>query len=353
MTQKKLGFNEWFQAQLEDLPEGLVVARVIAVHKGECEVSDGETTAPAKMTGNLRHRAKSRMDYPTVGDWVLVKHFAEEAFDFGLIQSVLQRKTALRRKTAGRTVRHQLIAANIDTAFLMQALGPGFSLPRIERYLVMANESGIDPIILLSKRDLLNPEELKTVLFALQERIPNTPVYAFSNLSKEGLKEVQNLFLAGKTHCVVGTSGVGKTSLLNTMLDEDEERFTLPVREKDGKGVHSTTWRELIVLENGALVVDTPGMRELGHLDAEEGIQETFDDISALAMHCRFNDCAHVNTPGCAVLEAVECGEIPATRYQNFIRLMEESAILSQAVLDQKGKNKALRRFHKSMKNKG
>lgn len=347
MTLEEFGFSPWFRDQLDsDNTDDLTVARVTAVHKGECEVSDGESTHPAKTTGRLRHQAKSKLDYPTVGDWVLVKNFDHE--DFGTIHAVLKRQSELKRKTAGRTSRYQLIAANIDMAFIMQTLGPGYNLQRLERYLVMVNESGIEPIVLLSKSDLLSDFELEETVAEVHARMPKARILAFSNTDRKGLEEVEGLFLSGHTHCIIGSSGVGKTTLLNNLLGEEGDLFTLPVREKDGKGLHSTTWRELITLDNGAHVVDTPGMRELGNLDVNEGIDETFDDISALAAHCKFNDCSHVGTLGCAVLEAVEQGDLPSARYNNYIRLMKEAAFHDQSVLEKRDQDKKLSRFYRS-----
>jgi len=350
MTIEEFGFSPWFRDQLDpDHADGLVIARVTAVHKGECEISDGEATHPAKTTGRLRHRAKSKLDYPTVGDWVLVKNFGQKGF--GTIHAILKRQSELKRKTAGRTTRYQLIAANIDTAFIMQTLGPGYNLPRLERYLVMVNESGIEPVILLSKSDLLPPEQLAVKIAEVEERIPDVRLHAFSNVSKEGLEEAMELFRPGETYCVIGPSGAGKTSLLNNLLGDEDYLFTLPVRDKDGKGLHSTTWRELITLGNGALVVDTPGMRELGNMDANEGIGETFDDISALAVRCKFNDCSHVGTLGCAVIKAVEAGELSEARYNNFVRLMKEAAFHEQSAFEKRDQDRKLGRFYRSMQN--
>lgn len=346
MTLEEFGFNAGFAEQLD--PESdLTVARVTAVHKGECEVSNAKETRSAKMTGRLRHQARSKLDYPTVGDWVLVKNFDDE--NFGRIHKVLERQTVLRRKAAGRTTRVQLFAANIDTAFVMQTLGPGFNVQRLERFLVMINEGGIQPVVLLSKLDLLEPEELNQKLTDIKTRIPNVPVYAFSNTEGTGLDEVMALFEPARTYCILGTSGVGKTTLLNNLLGEEDYLFTLPVREKDGKGIHSTTWRELITIENGAHVIDTPGVRELGNMDVSEGINETFDDITALAGNCKFRDCSHVGTKGCAVIEAVERGEISQARYNNYVRLMTEAAELEQTQLNKRDQDRKLSRFHRSM----
>ncbi|WP_372806294.1 ribosome small subunit-dependent GTPase A [Pontiella sp.] len=347
MTLEEFGYSEWFAAQIDPETEsGQTVARVTAIHKGECEVSDGEETHAAKMTGRMRHQATSKLDYPTVGDWVLVKDFEGEGF--GRIVRVLDRQSELKRKSSGRTTRHQLIAANIDVAFIMQTLGPGYNLKRLERYLVMVNESGIEPVVLLSKSDLLKPEELAVKIAEVEERMPGIRVFTFSNVDRDGLDEVMALFEPKKTYCVIGTSGVGKTSLLNNLLGEEDYLFTLPVRDKDGKGLHSTTWRELITLDNGAHVVDTPGMRELGNLDVNEGIDETFDDILALSAQCKFNDCSHVLTKGCAVIAAVERGQIAEARYNNYVRLMKEAAFHEQSALEKRDHDKKLSRFYRS-----
>jgi ribosome biogenesis GTPase len=348
MTLEEFGYSNWFADQIDPETEGgLTVARVTAIHKGECEVSDGEETRTAKMTGRMRHRAKSKLDYPTVGDWVLVKDFDDD--DFGSIQRVLSRQSELKRKSAGRTTRFQLIASNIDTAFIMQTLGPGFNLKRLERYLVMVNESGIEPVVLLSKTDLLTPEERAVKMSKVEERLGDVRIFAFSNTVQDGLPEVMDLFVPGETYCIIGTSGVGKTTLLNNLLGEEDALFTLPVRESDGKGLHSTTWRELITLDNGAHVIDTPGMRELGNMDVDEGIGETFDDILELAAQCKFNDCAHFNTKGCAVTAAVESGELSEARYNNYIRLMKEAAFHEQSALEKREQDRKLGRFYRSV----
>jgi ribosome biogenesis GTPase / thiamine phosphate phosphatase len=347
MGLEALGYNAWFAKQV-DPEEGLTVARVTAVHKGESEVCDGEETRSARMTGRMRHQARTKVDYPTVGDWVLVKHFEDEEQD-GRIERILERQSALLRKTAGRRTIEQLIAANIDVAFIMQTLGKGFNLRRIERYLVMVNDSGIKPVVLLSKSDLVPAEETTEKVAEVAALMPGVEIYPFSNETEEGLEAVEALFEPQHTYCLIGTSGVGKTTLLNKLLGEEDFLFTLPVREKDGKGVHSTTWRELITLDNGALVIDTPGMRELGNLNTGDGITETFDDIATLAAGCQFTDCSHVNTKGCAVMTAVEAGEVVESRYQNFVRLEAEKRQQTRDAREKKVSDQAANRFHRSM----
>ena len=339
MTLEQFGFTPWFQEQAEAFAsKGWKPARITAVHKGWCDISDGDETRPAKTTGKLRRAARETNNYLTVGDWVLATSF--DAGDFAMIQMVLERQNTLRRKTAGKEVSHQLIAANINTACVVHTLDKGYNLPKLERYLSIVNESGIEPVVLLTKKDLLPAKELKARLAEVETRLPNVPVYAFSNTSGSGLKKVQKLFEPAKTYCLLGASGVGKTSLINSLLGEEDLYFTLPVRESDGKGIHTTTWRELIVLDNGALVIDTPGMRELGHLDTGAGIKDTFDELTALASQCRFRDCAHTKTKGCAIEAAVEAGTIDKARYENFIRMRQETAANERALRQQKWKNK-------------
>jgi ribosome biogenesis GTPase len=331
MTLEEFGFSSWFQDQIDSpLKEGWTVARVTAIHKGWSDICDGETTRPAKSTGKLRREARGSNDYLTVGDWVLCKDF--ETGDFAMIHSVLKRKTELKRKTVGRESSYQLIAANIDTAFVVHTLDKGYNLRKLERYLSIVHDSGIQPVVLMTKKDLLSRADLRDRMKEVQDRLPGTPVYALSNTTGSGLKKAKKLLHAGETYCLLGASGVGKTSFINSLLGKEDEYFTLPVREKDGKGIHSTTWRELIVLNNGALMIDTPGMRELGHLDTAAGIDETFDDIVAIEENCKFRDCAHVNnTKGCAIIAAVEAGEISKERYENFTRMRAESAAAAEA----------------------
>lgn len=340
-----LGWSSYFSDQIISDENSMQPARVIAIHKGECDVSDGSIIRPSKMTGRLRHQAKSKIDYPTVGDWVLVKSFNKG--EFGSIHRVLNRSSALIRKSSGRSINKQLIAANIDVAFIVQSLGPMFNFNRLERYLVMVNESNIKPVIILTKTDLLNPEEVEQKRNEVTCRIPEVKIVMLSNRTKQGINFVQDLFKKRLTYCVVGLSGVGKTTLLNELLGRDLLP-TLPVRETDGKGLHTTTRRELITLENGSHIIDTPGMRELGNLDANSGIKETYNDINNTAESCLYNDCDHLKSEGCAVIKSLESGDLSKERYEHYLKLIKESYVSSNRKSERIEKEKKNSRFHGS-----
>jgi len=291
--------------------------------------------------------AESKLDFPTVGDWVFVQYFDDETF--AIIQEIFPRKTVLKRKVSGKQTDFQLIAANIDTAFIMQSLDDNYNLRRLERYLTMINEGKIQPVILFSKCDLLEKEAIEKIIEGAKKVITNYEPIVFSSENGVGLDKVREVIQPGKTYCLLGSSGVGKTTLLNKLLGRDILR-TNTIREKDSKGKHTTSRRELILLENdGGIIIDTPGMRELGNFDINEGIQETFDDIESLASQCKFNDCTHTNEPGCAILTAVEDGEINEKRYENFIKLRKETAYYERSYLEKRKRDKEFGKMVKSV----
>jgi ribosome biogenesis GTPase len=241
-----------------------------------------------------------------------------------------------------------LIAANIDEAFIIQSMDENFNLRRLERYLVMINESNIRPIVLLSKSDLLTSEEVVSRIGEIQKIMPRLYVQPFSNENDSGLKNVKDLLNPGLTYCLLGSSGVGKTTLLNNLIGESIFK-TITVREKDSKGRHATAYRQLIKLDCGAMVVDTPGMRELGNFSVETGIDETFTEITELSEKCQFNDCTHVNEKGCAVLNAVEADQLSEKRYQNYIRINKESIFNEMSYLEKRQKDKQFGKFCKTV----
>jgi len=346
-TLHTIGFDDWFQAQADSvLKAPCDIARVVAAHRESYTLSNGVTEVPAEVTGRLMFSAESPLDYPAVGDWVCVQYVDDAAS--AIIDAVLPRKTVLKRKTPGKKVEFQLIAGNIDTGLIVQALDNNYNLRRLERYLVMIHDARILPVVLLSKSDLLSPEQVASKVDDIHDLMPDVQVVAFSNKDKTGVGAVRGLLKPQQTYCMLGSSGVGKTTLLNALLGYD--RFvTRTIRDKDGKGRHTTTGRQLIQLPGGALLIDTPGMRELGNIAVENGIAQTFSEITTLAGQCRYADCSHTLEHGCAILAALDAGEIPVQRYESFMKLARESAFHEMSFLEKKQKDRAFGKMVKTV----
>jgi ribosome biogenesis GTPase len=347
MKIEQLGFNKWFLDRID--PTKLIdhqIARVITVNKDSYTINNGEGDVSAEITGKLMFSADSPLDYPATGDWVIAQYYDKKSF--AIISEIVPRKTVLKRKTSGKKIEFQLIAANIDTGLIVQSLDNNYNLRRLERYLVMINESDIQPIVLLSKSDLLPDNEVGKKVTEINALIPDIRVVPFSNKDNARLKLVKELLIPWKTYCLLGSSGVGKTTLINNLLDEVRLK-THSVREKDGKGRHITTRRQLINLKNGSMIIDTPGMRELGNFAVDTGIHSTFDDIAELSNQCRYNDCSHTQEQGCSILAALKDGIISQERYQNFVKLKKESAFYEMSFFEKKRKDKKFGKFVKSV----
>ena len=344
---EKLGFGKWFQDRVDPVDlNGFDIARVVAVHKDSYVINKGENDVFAELIGKMVFGATSPIDYPAVGDWVCATFHDKNTFS--IIHGVLPRKSLLKRKTPGKKVDFQLIAANIDVALIVQSLDADFNIRRLERYLVMAKDSHIAPVVLLSKSDLLASEEIAGKVSEIHKTMPGLHVLSFSNGNESSLKNVRDILAPRQTYCLLGSSGVGKTTLLNNLVGESIFA-TKAVREKDGKGRHTTTNRQLIILDCEAMLIDTPGMRELGNFSVEIGIDETFAEIKALSEQCQFNDCTHTNEKGCAVLTAVKDGKVSEDRYRNYMKIRKESAYLEMSYLEKKQKDRQFGKMCKTI----
>ncbi len=347
MKLSDLGFDQWFQSQVSDLrQEGRDIARISAVDRGAYLIRNQTKEVPAELAGKFYFQLESSTDLPCVGDWVAVQYHNNDTE--AIIYEVFPRKTFLRRKFAGEKVDFQMIAANIDVAFIVQSCHFDFNVRRMDRYLVMAADGGVEPIVVLTKTDLIVPEELEQKLATITSSTITARVLALSNITGLGFDEFQQVLVSGRTYCLLGSSGVGKTTLLNRLLGQDA--FDTKVVSGTGEGIHTTTRRQLIVLNQGAMLIDTPGMRELGLLGVSEGVNQGFEDIVQLALNCRYSNCSHTQEPGCAVRAAVTSGVLTEDRYSSYVKLKKESEYHELSYLDKRKKDRTFGRFIKSAK---
>ena len=299
----------------------------------------------AVVTGNLRYSANSREDFPAVGDWVAL---ITNNDDFIVIHSVLPRLSILARRAVGRFAEKQIIATNIDLAFIVQAVDRDFNINRIERYLTICNSSMIKAVIILNKIDLISTDELKVLIGSMRERITQAPIIPMSNVSREGIEVLDQYLQRGRTFCLLGSSGVGKSSLINNVVGK-EIMATGEISISVGRGKHITSHRELLVTEKGILI-DNPGMREIGIADASGGIESTFDSIAELSKSCRFKDCTHTTEIDCAVRVAVESGELDTSSHHNYLKMEREKDYFESSIVERRKKDKALGKMIKDHK---
>jgi ribosome biogenesis GTPase / thiamine phosphate phosphatase len=310
------------------------VARVLTVQKNSYSISDGKTEFLAHLSGRFLNEVVDQLDFPSVGDWVEVQKLPEEKK--AVIKRVLPRKSRFIRQAAGNRTDAQVVAANIDTVFIVNSLNHDLNVRRIERYMLLAYESGATPIVLLTKKDQVTEEAVDRAISIVGEVAIGVPILAISSLNGDGIEEFLAQLSNGRTGALLGSSGVGKSTLVNALFGEEVQE-TKDIREDDSKGRHTTTHREMFMLPNGSMLIDTPGMREIQLWDGESGVESTFQDIEAFEKDCRFVDCGHKSEPGCRVQEALENGELSEERYKSYIKLQREIAF-EKRKQDQKAK---------------
>lgn len=348
---EKYGYSDFFQKQVKEFNisnTDLIPARVIEVQKEQYKLISEYGESSGKLKGSLFYNDKIYNVYPTIGDFVLVKH---NPLGEDIIYRVLDRKSKFSRMDSFNKV-EQIVAANFDYVFIMISLNNDFNIKRTERYLTAAWQSGATPIIIMTKLDLCSDYSLQKE--KIEKVAPFVPIIAVSSLTGEGLEELWKYMETSKTAVFLGSSGIGKSSLVNALLGEEIMKVNT-IREDDSKGRHTTTHRQLITLKNNAMIIDTPGMRELEMWDVCDGLDIAFEDIEELAEMCKFKDCSHDKEPGCAVKAALESGELSKERWDNYIKLKKEAKFAERKEninlqLKEKAQWKSISKFQKELK---
>jgi ribosome biogenesis GTPase len=338
-----LGYDSFFES-LKKKSEfaAFPVARVIAEYKEAYRVKNADGEYLARITGRQMYESQKREDYPTVGDWVIITELPD--WD-AVIRAILPRRTILKKKYSSKQDA-QIIAANIDTVFIVESMDRDYNLNRLERFLVLANEGGIKPIIVLNKTDLISKAELESRIIQIKNRFNEIEIICSSTVNEQGLSDMTDHIIKGKTYCFLGSSGVGKSSLINKLLGKDEIK-TREISLVTERGKHTTTARQMYFLENGGIVIDNPGTREVGIVDSDIGIEKVFDEIGHLSHKCRFSNCTHTHEPDCAVLKALEQQGLNYEKYDNYIKLKKESEFFKMSDVEKREKDRKFGRLVK------
>lgn len=349
MKLEDLGYNSFFETAKKQLELGdLPVARVIFVSRGFYRLKNNLGEYEGSLSGNKLNKISENEQYPVVGDWVSVKVINEKQVQ---IIDVLPRKTAIKRKygrknAVGEKTNTQILGANIDVAFIVESVDRDYNLNRFERYVVVARAGGVVPVAILNKTDLISQDEKSARINEFKKRFPDVKIFAVSTFDKKSLINLKDYIQKGITYCFLGSSGVGKSTLVNEIIGKNIVR-TGDIGERSGRGKHVTTSRQIYFLNNGGILIDNPGLREIGIID-EEGVGMTFKEISILSKECKYSDCTHIHEPQCAVIKALEANKLDREQYLNFLNLRKDAEYLSRNKVETKAKQ---RNFGKLKKN--